>query len=406
MYKKYDQVVKDIIIKTQNPNALPQLNIPRTTALYWIRNSKKKIRNNFEIKDIYQKEISDLKNQLIEERAKTNFLKTVLGYYKNKPTDRTALIIKELYKHKKWLSISSMCNLIGFNEKIYYKSRRSKKYYNFQQIRPNQLTTHEQRKLISVASSKKLEHLSIKQLQLYSFRHNILHCHYDTWRKYILIYDIQRKHKIHFSKPRKHSKLSSSRPDEFWHIDITLFKRKNGKYLYLQVIQDNYSGLIISWSINLRKTKLNTIKLLTKSIRKRTPKYLVCDAGGENVNDEVNSFLKEINILQITSTGTTKRLNSKVEAFFNILKNRYLNKHKHYTNMTLYKAVKSAILRYNNSPSSKFYGATPYEIYTKNIDYVFLKEELNTKLQYAKIQRKNKYQNEVSHSRAPGSRNY
>jgi hypothetical protein len=40
MYKKYDQYIKDIIIKTQNINAFPDLNIPKKTARYWILNLK------------------------------------------------------------------------------------------------------------------------------------------------------------------------------------------------------------------------------------------------------------------------------------------------------------------------------------------------------------------------------
>ncbi|PIK15197.1 DDE-type integrase/transposase/recombinase [Halobacteriovorax sp. JY17] len=326
-----------------------------------------------------------------------------MEYYKKSSANPDDSIINILHKYNKWLSISSMCHLIGFNEKIFYKNKRKKEYYDFKQIRSNQLTTHEQKVLVKTASNKRLQHLSIKQLQLYSFRNNILHCHYDTWRKYIILFDIQRNNKLNTSKSRKYSKLSSNSSNEFWHIDITFFKRKNGKYLYLQVIQDNYSGLIISWSVKLRKTKYNTIELLSESMNKVTPKYLICDGGGENVNNEVRSLLKDLNILQITSKGSSKRLNLKVEAFFNILKNRYLNKHKHYSKMSLYKTAKSAIKNYNNSPSTKFYGATPYEVYTKDIDYNFLKEELNTKLQYAKIQRKNTYNQEVNHSRTSGS---
>lgn len=42
-YKKYDPLVQKMIIETQNPNLFPELSIPRSTALYWIRKSKREL---------------------------------------------------------------------------------------------------------------------------------------------------------------------------------------------------------------------------------------------------------------------------------------------------------------------------------------------------------------------------
>ena len=43
-YRKYDDQIKEMVIKSRNPDLFPELNIPRTTALYWIRQSKEIIR--------------------------------------------------------------------------------------------------------------------------------------------------------------------------------------------------------------------------------------------------------------------------------------------------------------------------------------------------------------------------
>jgi hypothetical protein len=40
-YRKYDEDVKKLIIATRNPDLFPELQIPRTTALYWISNANK-----------------------------------------------------------------------------------------------------------------------------------------------------------------------------------------------------------------------------------------------------------------------------------------------------------------------------------------------------------------------------
>lgn len=77
-YRKYSDEIKEIIIRTGNPNAFPELNIPRSTALYWIRHSKKKVSiEDKRINSANKREIEDLKNKLAKERAKVCFLKEV-----------------------------------------------------------------------------------------------------------------------------------------------------------------------------------------------------------------------------------------------------------------------------------------------------------------------------------------
>jgi hypothetical protein len=101
----------------------------------------------------------------------------------------------------------------------------------------------------------------------------------------------------------------------------------------------------------------------------------------------------------VISTGKTKRMNSRIEAFFNIIKNRYLNKYKVFSIKTLESEFKEAATLYNNSPSTHFSGATPNEMmrYRYNIDS--LKHQLNQKIKHAKIKRINIYNNkEVPHS--------
>ena len=74
-YRKYDDSIKEMIIKSGNPNLFPELNIPRTTAMYWIRNSKRKVR----IQEVnYDKALLDkiekLEKELQEERLKNILL--------------------------------------------------------------------------------------------------------------------------------------------------------------------------------------------------------------------------------------------------------------------------------------------------------------------------------------------
>jgi hypothetical protein len=92
-YRKYDSSIQEAVILSGNTNLFPHLNIPRSTALSWIRNSKKKRK----LRDYYldvalMDRIKKLESDLEKERAKTTFLKGLL----TKTNGRT-----EFYSNKK-----------------------------------------------------------------------------------------------------------------------------------------------------------------------------------------------------------------------------------------------------------------------------------------------------------------
>jgi transposase InsO family protein len=399
MYKKYDQRIKDIIIKTQNINAFPELNIPRTTALYWIRNSEleiKKVSSN----DIYEKEFNNLNELYTIEKAKILFTKSICQIYSKKmPKELEENEIRRIINyHKNGLSISTLCKLSHFDIKKYYKYNKANLSLIHKQDKPNQLTIDEQKSLIKLSHDKELIHLSIKQLQLYAARNNTLHCHYDTWRKYIRKFNITRllTNQIRTKKPFK--KLNYTSPNHAWHIDVTYFKGHDGNPLYVQVLLDSYSRAVISWKLSTRRNKELTITHLKSCLFNEVPRILICDGGGENINLALQKLLIQKNILRLVATGKNKYINARIEAFFNTLKNRYINKHKIYSPENLTLVMDKAIRLYNNSPCTLFYGLTPLEILKKKYNTEEHKEQLNSKLAYARIKRINTYNKEVPHS--------
>ena len=42
-YRKYDPMVKRMIIESGNKNMFPELRIPRTTINYWLKESREKL---------------------------------------------------------------------------------------------------------------------------------------------------------------------------------------------------------------------------------------------------------------------------------------------------------------------------------------------------------------------------
>ena len=93
-YKKYSDEIKNIIIKTGDINALPELKIPRTTALYWIKSSKKKI----EFTKKSHKTSDEIKVEGLEKLLEKEKAKNIIHELETKPFGRWASTTQEARK--------------------------------------------------------------------------------------------------------------------------------------------------------------------------------------------------------------------------------------------------------------------------------------------------------------------
>jgi transposase InsO family protein len=118
--------------------------------------------------------------------------------------------------------------------------------------------------------------------------------------------------------------IRASSPNEIWHIDITEFRMKNGRRIYLQVIMDNYSRKIIIGRLVHTKKEATSIKTLLQATEAITPQKLISDGGGENIAKRVQLLLLEKGIRSLIAKRDIFFSNSMVESFFNRLKNRFL----------------------------------------------------------------------------------
>ena len=182
-YRKFDSNIQEAIIQSGNINLFPHLDIPRSTALSWIRNNKKRIKFDVSSDEGLRDKIKSLEQELEKERAKNYFIKELMSKLTDKVkffSENKRIIIKTVEKYKKWNSISSMCRLIGMNSDTYFRYRVNIKgcpRVNFKTCKilaPNQLTFREQEKIYDLANDPSLFYLSIKGLQYYAFRNNIL----------------------------------------------------------------------------------------------------------------------------------------------------------------------------------------------------------------------------------------
>lgn len=385
-----------MVIKSRNPDLFPELNIPRTTALYWIRQSKERIRlKQIKYDDALLDKIEKLEADLQKEKAKNLFVKEFFS----KITDKQAIysktknkegLVKTILKFKRIVSTAEMCRTIGLKESIFYRYKidvfgcEKNSFKTCKILSPNQLTFREQQKIYDLATDPKLSYLSIKGLQYYAFRNGILACSYDSWRKYVREFRGARRKK-HTKKYREG--IRAQRPNQIWHIDITEFRLKDGKKAYLQVIVDNFSRKVLNWKFSQNKKAALSISTITAATKSKIPEVLMADGGGENSAHQVRAMLHGKGITSLIAKKDTMFSNSMIEGYFNILKNHFLQKHKRYKLAKLYKAVERSVEDFNDSPLPVLSGARPNELFENRVSRDVLKEQFKQKVRSTKILR-------------------
>ena len=115
----------------------------------------------------------------------------------------------------------------------------------------------------------------------------------STWYRLIRIHNWRRPRKrIHPAKPKVG--IRASRPNEIWHIDMTLIRLLDGSRAYLHAVIDNFPRRILAWKVSGKFDPTATAELLLRASGRLTdtkPKLLV-DGGVENFHGAVNELVE------------------------------------------------------------------------------------------------------------------
>jgi hypothetical protein len=251
-YRKYDPMVKKMIIETGNRNLYPELKIPRTTINYWLKSSKKKVISSLD--NSYERSITALKRENFELKAKTllitNCLKKTLEEFKGydrKSKENRKFVIETIESFRDLLSLKKIINIVGISQTTYYRWKVEVfgcQYHKFNKkclsSSPTQLTMAEQETLVKFATSVSFRKFSTVSLMHYCKRKGILNISLESWYKYLKLYAIERKYFKHKRKRYKRG-LRAKNVNDIWHIDITVLNYSDNGKAYLQLLVDNYS---------------------------------------------------------------------------------------------------------------------------------------------------------------------
>lgn len=125
-YINHDPRVMQMVIRTRNPNLFPDLNIPRTTALYWINQSNDKVQ--YDSACVSNEEITYLKKDNFNLKVKNLLLKELIGQslsfeIKNslKGRERRQKIIEIVESFKDVIKLKEILDALGKSFSSYYR---------------------------------------------------------------------------------------------------------------------------------------------------------------------------------------------------------------------------------------------------------------------------------------------
>lgn len=326
------------------------------------RNAKKVMEAYFKLSDTYHeiiRNVKGIKQQVTQQKERiVNTIENIKEYI---PIEKALLVFdisRATYHNYKTLVINK-CNTSYFLWCV-------KQY-------PHQLLNREILQIKSYMENQAYIHWSKASVYLLALRNKDTAVCLTTWYKYskLLGYSQHR----HLFPLKKHSSLTSIKPNEIWCADVTILKTADNKKHYIHFLMDHYSKMILGYSVENSSSPEAIKNLLQEAYfehKNKEPITLVTDGGVENVNNTVQEFLS-------TTTSGIKHLiaqkdipysNSKIEAFNKIIKHQFLLPKNLENRKQLINALAEDIAIYNTiRPQHSLQGNTPDETFSgKSLD--------------------------------------
>ena len=385
-YRCYDHRVRNAIAQTKNPFLFAELDIPRSTALDWIRKGPKEVISHADFETdsidlVARNQILNIELNTETEKSKLIFQTVrILGFelqYRRIPKAETKVaIIETINSAAEKIGLTCCLDLIGLSSARFHAWARRLKECRLQDIKscpkstPQQLSPIELGHIKHYATSEQFAHFSILALSWYAKKVGDVFASAATWSKLIRQHEYHRPGKrVYPAKPKVG--IRASEPGQIWHMDMSIIKLIDGTRCYIQAIIDNFSRFVLAWQVSETYGGLKSAELVRQAIRKSaelgidvTPDVWG-DSGSENINENVDTLIKNKLITRTIAQIEVDQSNSMIEALFLRTKHRYL----YLKQLTSVQVLTDHVDRYLNdsnekTPHGSLKGATPFEAFT------------------------------------------
>jgi putative transposase len=383
--------------------------IPRSNISRWKLESDDKY-SFCEINDIIKQEV-----ELIKRLNQSSKIKKINeSYFKLADTFHEVISkvkgVKSLIKQQKEIivdTIEQVKDIVPINKalKVFNISRSTfenyksilihkcdASYFNWCTKRfPNQLLSIEVNTIKTYMDDENYKHWSKSSVYLKAVRDEKLQCGISTFYKYCRLLGFKNRPKR--KKSDDYDPVRTSKPNELWCADVTIFKTADNVKHYIHFLIDHYSKMILGYRIEKSSSALAIKSLIQNTCLDHQPKKLqfLTDGGSENVNSTVANFINsaDIPIKHLIAQKDVVFSNSMIEAINKIIKHQFLH-HKeigdgnHLTNIMkeiipIYNTVRPQMSLGGNTPEETFSGLSiDISRYTSNFnEQKALRRQLN-----------------------------
>jgi transposase InsO family protein len=379
--RQYDHRIRQAVVATRNVRLFPDLEIPVSTARTWLtRGCPRVVAANDDPSDAValRAEIAVLRAKAEMYLAISSVLLVIIRMFGlsldatrlPEGTDKAKLVraIKMASQHA---PLRRILSLIGLSPSRYHAWKRRKLVCELDdqpscpRSQPTQLTAAEVQAIKGHVLNPEFRHMTVRALSLHAQRLGEVFASESTWRRLIHSRGWKRPRvRVYLAKPK--TGVRATRPNEWWHIDLTVVRLTNGAKVYLHAVIDNFSRKILGWELAesvAGKTTTTVLETAAKYLG-TTEVSLMADSGAENVNEEVDGYLEGSVLKRVLAQVEVSESNSMIEAFWRSLRHQWLYLHDLDCVEALRPLVDFYVTQHNTvMPHAAFDGQTPDEMF-------------------------------------------
>ena len=314
---------------------------------------KRIVSSYFQLCDTFHSVISSVKG-----------IKTVIRKHRD-------VIINTIENVKEFVSVDSALKVFNLSRSSFehYKNRLMYKcddsYFNWCiKKHPNQLLSGEVLTIKNYMNHEIYKHWSKSSVYLKAVIDGSLSCGISTFYKYCSLLGFQNKPR--HKKSDDYDPVKTSKPNELWCVDVTVFKTKDHVKQYIHLLVDHYSKMILGCQIKSSPSGIAIKELLRNAYLKYKPDtiQLLSDGGSENINTVVSDFTSSNYIKHIIAQKDVVFSNSMIEAINKVIKHQFLHPKEIPDRNKLEIILKETVSIYNTiRPQMSLHGNTPIQTF-------------------------------------------
>ena len=400
--RRYDHRLRDLVHSTGDIEHATRHGVPRSTARGWLTSEGAPV-VSVDVVDMdasaLQKEVLGLQKRVMMLHALLRLLFALLrvsGFSLDNTRlpagDRKQRLVRAIDRACSVMPLRNVLRVLRLSHTRYYTWKREGEcglddVPSCPRLSPQQLTPAEIEAMKEMVTSDEYRHVPTGTLALLAQRLGRVFASPTTWYRLVSRHKWRRpRRRVHPAKPKVG--IRASRPNEIWHVDMTLIGLLDGTRAYLHAIIDNFSRRILAWKVAPTFDPDCTAELLltaSADVVDETP-TLLTDGGVENFNSAVDKLIESGILSRLLAMTDIMFSNSLIESWFRSIKHQWLFLNTLDTVTAVENLVRFYIAEHNGVlPHSAFKGQTPDEMYFSTGDEV--PDELDAAKGAARAQR-------------------